>query len=146
MSILVAQSDFMQVVKRDGDFRKNYGLLIGACLYAFSLRAVSGRSFPWTGWLLAAFAAGAALALRKECTPYNLPRVIISSKSIDPTQDIDALDRLHEHVRLEELCQLSIRLRPLAPPVAKIIDENDIGRQPLEILDQPLPLQRHIAV
>ena len=58
MSHLVAQSDFVEVVKRNGDFRKNYGLLIGACLYPLSLRTVSGRSLPLAGWLLAAFAAG----------------------------------------------------------------------------------------
>jgi pimeloyl-ACP methyl ester carboxylesterase len=41
-------SDLAYVVMSNGEFRKNYGLLIGACLYLFSLKAACGRSFPWT--------------------------------------------------------------------------------------------------
>jgi hypothetical protein len=48
----------MEVVYHNGDFRKNYGLLIGAYLYALSLKAARGRSFPWISALLTFLAAG----------------------------------------------------------------------------------------
>src|SRR5579872_2563280 len=54
----IAKSDFLELIRRNGDFRRNYGLLIGACLYVLSLRAVSGRSIPWVSAPLAVFAAG----------------------------------------------------------------------------------------
>jgi hypothetical protein len=58
VSHLVGRSDFAELVKHNGDFRKNYGLIVGAYLYALSLKAVSGRSFPWISALLTVFAAG----------------------------------------------------------------------------------------
>jgi hypothetical protein len=45
-------------VKKNGDFRKNYGLIVGAYLYALSLKAAYGRSFPWISALLTVFAVG----------------------------------------------------------------------------------------
>jgi hypothetical protein len=44
----IGASNLAYVVKYNGAFRKNYGLLIGACLYLFSLKAACGRSVPWT--------------------------------------------------------------------------------------------------
>ena len=47
-------SDLVEIAKRNGDFRRNYGLLVGAFLYLRSLSAARGRSFVWLGLLLAA--------------------------------------------------------------------------------------------
>jgi hypothetical protein len=46
-------SDIVEIAKRNGDFRRNYGMLLGAILYLRSLRAAGGRSFFWIGLVLA---------------------------------------------------------------------------------------------
>lgn len=51
------RSDFFDLLKHNGDFRKHYGLIIGAYLYALSLRTICGRPFPWLSTFLAVFAA-----------------------------------------------------------------------------------------
>ncbi len=51
-------SDFRELIRHSGDFRKHYGLLVGACLYALSLRVFVGRPFPWMSTLLAVCVAG----------------------------------------------------------------------------------------
>jgi hypothetical protein len=43
-------SDLVEIAKRNGDFRKNWGLIIGALLYLRSMNAVRGRSL-WWNWL-----------------------------------------------------------------------------------------------
>ena len=52
-------SELVQISKLNGDFRKNYGLLIGAYLYLRSIGAAHGRSFFWTG--VTSIACSAAL-------------------------------------------------------------------------------------
>jgi hypothetical protein len=47
-------SDLVEIAKRNGDFRRNYGIIIGAFLYLRSLSVVRGRSFFWFGLLLVA--------------------------------------------------------------------------------------------
>jgi hypothetical protein len=47
-------SELVEIAKRNGDFRKNYGKLIGAYLYLRSINAVKGRSAFWTGLIMAA--------------------------------------------------------------------------------------------
>ena len=47
-------SDLVEIAKRNGDFRKNYGVLIGAFLYLRSISAARGGSFWWNGFLVAA--------------------------------------------------------------------------------------------
>jgi hypothetical protein len=37
-------SDLLEIAKRNGDLRKNYGIIIGAYLYLRSISAASGRS------------------------------------------------------------------------------------------------------
>ena len=49
----VARSDLVEIAKRNGDFRKNYGLLIGAFLYLRSINAARCRSFWWQAWMAA---------------------------------------------------------------------------------------------
>ena len=41
------RSDFVEIARRNGDFKKNYGTWIGAFLYLRSLTAARGRSFCW---------------------------------------------------------------------------------------------------
>jgi hypothetical protein len=43
----VAHSDLVEIAKRNGDFRKNYGLLVGAILYLRSINAARPRLFWW---------------------------------------------------------------------------------------------------
>jgi hypothetical protein len=54
-------SDLVEIAKPNGDFRKNYGLVIGAFLYLRSINAARGRSFWWKGLLVSATGAVALL-------------------------------------------------------------------------------------
>jgi hypothetical protein len=45
-------SSLVEISKLNGDFKKNYGRLIGAYLYLRSISAARGRSFFWTGLIL----------------------------------------------------------------------------------------------
>ena len=49
-------SDVVEIAKRNGDFRRNYGTVIGAFLYMRSLSAARGRSFTLPGAILALIA------------------------------------------------------------------------------------------
>jgi hypothetical protein len=40
-------SDVVEIARRNGDFRRNYGILIGAFLYLRSLNATRSRPFYW---------------------------------------------------------------------------------------------------
>jgi hypothetical protein len=42
-------SDLVEIAKRNGEFRKNYGPFIGAFLYLRSINAARPRSFWWRG-------------------------------------------------------------------------------------------------
>jgi len=53
-----AGSDLLKIAKRNGDFRKNYGTLIGAYLYLRTISAAGGRSLFWSGLLFTAVTAG----------------------------------------------------------------------------------------
>ena len=46
-------SDLVEIAKRNGDFKRNYGAIIGAFLYLCSLHAARGRPFYWLGWICA---------------------------------------------------------------------------------------------
>jgi hypothetical protein len=50
-------SELVEISKLNGDFKKNYGRLIGACLYLRSIGAVRGRSLIWTGAISIAWSA-----------------------------------------------------------------------------------------
>jgi hypothetical protein len=52
----VTHSDSVEIAKRNGDFRKNYGVLIGAILYQHLINAARPRLF-WSQALLATLAA-----------------------------------------------------------------------------------------
>ena len=49
-------SDVVEIAKRNGDFRRNYGIVLGALLYLYSLRAARGRSFFGLGLICALLA------------------------------------------------------------------------------------------
>lgn len=42
-------ANLIEVVKRNGDFSKNYGPWVGALLYWLSMKAAKPRSFWWSG-------------------------------------------------------------------------------------------------
>lgn len=52
----MSDSDLVEIAKRNGDFRKNYGPWLGALLYWLSIRAVRPRSFWWKGSIAVAAA------------------------------------------------------------------------------------------
>jgi hypothetical protein len=53
-------SELSTIARLNGDFRKNYGTLLGAFLYLRSISAARGRSFLWTGLVSVASSAGMA--------------------------------------------------------------------------------------
>jgi hypothetical protein len=53
-------SELVEISKLNGDFRKNYGKLIGAYLYLRSVSAARGRSWFWA--VAGSFVCSAALA------------------------------------------------------------------------------------
>ncbi|KJC43936.1 hypothetical protein UB31_22325 [Bradyrhizobium sp. LTSP849] len=44
-----ASSELSKIAKLNGDFRRNYGALLGAFLYLRSISAARGRSWFWAG-------------------------------------------------------------------------------------------------
>jgi hypothetical protein len=53
-------SDLSKIAKLNGDFRRNYGTLLGAFLYLRSISAARGRSWFWAG--LVSLICSAAMA------------------------------------------------------------------------------------
>jgi hypothetical protein len=53
-------SELVEISKLNGDFKRNYGKLVGGFLYLRSISAVRGRSWFWAG--LISFACSAAVA------------------------------------------------------------------------------------
>jgi hypothetical protein len=53
-------SELVEILKLNGDLRKNYGKLIGAYLYLRSVSAVRGPSYFWRGLLFVVFSTGLA--------------------------------------------------------------------------------------
>jgi hypothetical protein len=51
-------SELVEISKLNGDFKRNYGRLIGAYLYLRSVSAVRGRSYLWRGLLFVVFSTG----------------------------------------------------------------------------------------
>jgi hypothetical protein len=51
-------SELVEISKLNGDFKRNYGRLIGACLYLRSVSAVRRPSFFWRGLLFVVVSAG----------------------------------------------------------------------------------------
>ena len=57
-------SELVQISKLNGDFRRNYGKLIGALLYLRSISAARDRSIIWTGAISIALSAALAWMTR----------------------------------------------------------------------------------
>ena len=55
-----ASSELSKIARLNGEFRRNYGLLLGAFLYLRSISAARNRSWFWAGLL--SVACSAALA------------------------------------------------------------------------------------
>jgi hypothetical protein len=51
-------SELVEISKLNGDFKRNYGRLIGAYLYLRSVSAARGRSFLWGGLWFTLASAG----------------------------------------------------------------------------------------
>jgi hypothetical protein len=60
MSDQVEPSEISKIAKLNGEFRKNYGMLLGAYLYLRSISAARGRPWFWAG--LASLVCSALLA------------------------------------------------------------------------------------
>lgn len=54
---LQASSELSKIAKLNGDFRRNYGTLLGAFLYLRSISAARGRSLLSTGLISVAVSA-----------------------------------------------------------------------------------------
>lgn len=59
------QSELVEISKLNGEFRKNYGKLLGAFLYLRSIAATRHRPYLLSGFLLAAATTCLALWERK---------------------------------------------------------------------------------
>jgi len=56
----VPTSELVEISKLNGDFKRNYGKLLGGWLYLRSISAARGRSFFWGGLLFAVLSAALA--------------------------------------------------------------------------------------
>ena len=56
----IPTSELVEISKLNGDFKRNYGKLLGGWLYLRSISAARGRSYLWGGLLFAAVSAGLA--------------------------------------------------------------------------------------
>ncbi|MGY3590317.1 hypothetical protein ACVIGB_010100 [Bradyrhizobium sp. USDA 4341] len=52
-------SDLVEIARRSGEFRKHYGVVLGAFLYLSSISAARPRSIWWSGVLSALIGAAA---------------------------------------------------------------------------------------
>jgi hypothetical protein len=53
-------SELVEISKLNGDFKRNYGKIVGAYLYLRSISAARGRSWLWSGFTITALTAGCA--------------------------------------------------------------------------------------
>jgi len=56
------QSELVEISKLNGDFRRNYGKLLGAFVYLRSISAARGRSLLWSGLIVTTLSGLALLA------------------------------------------------------------------------------------
>lgn len=57
-------SDLVEIAKRNGEFKRNYGTFIGAFLYLRSLSAARGRWRSWAGAVFILIAAALTWAAK----------------------------------------------------------------------------------
>jgi hypothetical protein len=64
-------SELVEISKLNGDFKKHYGKLIGACLYLRSISGARGRSYFWSGLMFAVFSAALTGWRGMDCPGYT---------------------------------------------------------------------------
>ncbi|SFN37791.1 hypothetical protein SAMN05216573_11251 [Bradyrhizobium sp. Rc3b] len=69
MSNEVETSELSKIARLNGDFRLNYGKLLGAYLYLRSISAARGRSWLWGGLVPLACSTGLTWLARHGWTP-----------------------------------------------------------------------------
>ncbi|MET4274280.1 hypothetical protein ABIB68_002803 [Bradyrhizobium sp. F1.2.2] len=62
-------SELSKIAKLNGDFRRNYGTLLGAFLYLRSINAARGRSWFWAGLISLVCSAGLSWLTRRGWLP-----------------------------------------------------------------------------
>jgi hypothetical protein len=55
-------TELVEISKLNGDFRRNYGKLLGAFVYLRSISAARGRSLLWSGLIVTTLSGLALLA------------------------------------------------------------------------------------
>ena len=55
-------TELVEISKLNGDFRRNYGKLLGAFVYLRSISAARGRSLLWSGLIVTTISGLALLA------------------------------------------------------------------------------------
>lgn len=65
MSPQIETSPLVEISKLNGDFKRNYGRLIGAYLYLRSIGAARSHSVFWTGLIFSVCSAACAWLERK---------------------------------------------------------------------------------
>lgn len=66
-----APSELSKIAKLNGDFKKNYGTLLGALLYLRSISAARGRSWFWAGLVSIVCSSGLSWLLRRGWLPIS---------------------------------------------------------------------------
>ena len=64
-SCMSDDAEVSRIAKLNGEFRRNYGVLLGAFLYLRSISAARGRSFFWTSLFSVVSSAGLAWLLKR---------------------------------------------------------------------------------
>lgn len=64
-------SELSKIAKLNGDFRRNYGTLLGAFLYLRSINAARGRSWFWAGLVSLVCSSGLSWLIRRGWLPIS---------------------------------------------------------------------------
>lgn len=64
-------SELSKIAKLNGDFRRNYGTLLGAFLYLRSINAARGRSWFWAGLVSLVCSSGLSWLMRRGWLPIS---------------------------------------------------------------------------
>jgi hypothetical protein len=75
-------SELVALAKLNGDFKRNYGKLIGAYLYLRSIGAARGRSLLWGGFLVAWVSAGLSWAERHSFVPQVFLKILTCANGV----------------------------------------------------------------
>ena len=104
-------SELIELSKLNGDFKKNYGKLIGAYLYLRSITAARGRSYVWSGLLVGGLTAG--LHYRARLSLQSVLAGTIMLLGFLSKNGIELFDAHHLNLP-EPLIRISIAMQSLA--------------------------------